>query len=186
MRASPHARRNKSAQIALCTTRPVPRALTPHTHTIPCAAAAPARVALVADRGKGAKEQGNLVVKEAVQACMVQWGAPFRCVWECGCALALGARGRARAHGCTPLARHPARPARACTPPSAPRPPPPPTPTLPHHPNRRPKMPFGVWAWKKGANTRDSTAMSLIRMLSDGPDVSLSGSPTVSPMTAAL
>lgn len=39
---------------------------------------------------------------------------------------------------------------------------------------------------KKGANTRDSTAMSLMRMLSDGPEVSLSGSPMVSPMTAAL
>lgn len=39
---------------------------------------------------------------------------------------------------------------------------------------------------KKGANTRDSTAISLMRMLRDGPDVSLRGSPTVSPMTAAL
>jgi hypothetical protein len=39
---------------------------------------------------------------------------------------------------------------------------------------------------KKGANTSDSTAISLIRMLSDGPDVSLSGSPMVSPITAAL
>lgn len=39
---------------------------------------------------------------------------------------------------------------------------------------------------KKGANTSDSTAMSLIRMLSDGPDVSFSGSPIVSPITAAL
>ena len=37
--------------------------------------------------------------------------------------------------------------------------------------------PRGVWARKKGANTRDSTAMSLIRMFSEGPDVSLSGSP---------
>ena len=39
---------------------------------------------------------------------------------------------------------------------------------------------------KKGANTSDSTAMSLMRMLSDGPDVSLRGSPMVSPITAAL
>jgi hypothetical protein len=39
---------------------------------------------------------------------------------------------------------------------------------------------------KKAANTSDSTAISLIRMLSDGPDVSLSGSPMVSPITAAL
>ena len=29
------------------------------------------------------------------------------------------------------------------------------------------------------------TLMSLMRMLSDGPDVSLNGSPTVSPMTFA-
>ena len=46
--------------------------------------------------------------------------------------------------------------------------------------------PEGVWAWKKGAKTRDSTAISLMRMFSDGPEVSFSGSPTVSPMTAAL
>ena len=51
---------------------------------------------------------------------------------------------------------------------------------------RREPSPLGVWAWKKGANTRDSTAMSLMRMLREGPEVSLSGSPTVSPMTAAL
>lgn len=42
------------------------------------------------------------------------------------------------------------------------------------------------WVAKKGANTSDSTAISLISMLRDGPDVSLSGSPTVSPITAAL
>lgn len=42
------------------------------------------------------------------------------------------------------------------------------------------------WVAKKGANTRDSTAMSFIRMLSDGPEVSFSGSPIVSPITAAL
>ena len=40
--------------------------------------AAPARVAVVTDRGRGSKEQGNLVVKEAVAALMVHWGAPFR------------------------------------------------------------------------------------------------------------
>ena len=41
------------------------------------------------------------------------------------------------------------------------------------------------WEAKNGANTRDSTAMSLIRMLRDGPDASLSGSPitvTVQPL----
>jgi hypothetical protein len=42
------------------------------------------------------------------------------------------------------------------------------------------------WVAKKGANTRDSTAMSLMRMLRDGPEVSFRGSPMVSPITAAL
>ena len=41
-------------------------------------------------------------------------------------------------------------------------------------------------AAKKGAKTRDSTAISLMRMLRDGPEVSLRGSPIVSPITAAL
>lgn len=41
-------------------------------------------------------------------------------------------------------------------------------------------------AAKKGAKTNDSTAMSLMRIFRDGPDVSFSGSPMVSPMTAAL
>lgn len=36
------------------------------------------------------------------------------------------------------------------------------------------------------ANTMDTMDVSLIRMLMDGPEVSLKGSPTVSPMTAAL
>ena len=35
------------------------------------------------------------------------------------------------------------------------------------------------------AKTRERMAMSLTRMLREGPEVSLSGSPTVSPMTAA-
>ena len=38
---------------------------------------------------------------------------------------------------------------------------------------------------KSGANTTATIVMSLIRMLIDGPDVSLNGSPTVSPTTAA-
>ena len=42
------------------------------------------------------------------------------------------------------------------------------------------------WVAKKGANTRDSTAMSLMRMLREGPEVSFRGSPMVSPITAAL
>ena len=37
-----------------------------------------------------------------------------------------------------------------------------------------------------GANTSDTTVISLIRILIEGPDVSLNGSPTVSPTTAAL
>ena len=36
------------------------------------------------------------------------------------------------------------------------------------------------------ANTTDTIDMSLMRILSDGPDVSLNGSPTVSPTTVAL
>ena len=42
-------------------------------------AALPLSLGVVTDRGKGSKEQGNLVVKEAVQAAMALWGAPFRC-----------------------------------------------------------------------------------------------------------
>lgn len=38
----------------------------------------PVRLAIVTDRGKGSKEQGNLVVKEAVQASMALWSAPFK------------------------------------------------------------------------------------------------------------
>lgn len=38
----------------------------------------PVRLAIVTDRGKGSKEQGNLVVKEAVQACTALWEAPFK------------------------------------------------------------------------------------------------------------
>jgi hypothetical protein len=49
------------------------------------------------------------------------------------------------------------------------------------HLNRMPP-----WVAKNGANTRDSTAMSLMRMFSEGPEVSFRGSPMVSPMTAAL
>ena len=40
-------------------------------------------------------------------------------------------------------------------------------------------------AEKMEANTRDTTVISLIRMLMEGPEVSLKGSPTVSPTTAA-
>ena len=36
-------------------------------------------MAIVTDKGKSSKEQGNLVVKEAVAAMMSKWQAPFRC-----------------------------------------------------------------------------------------------------------
>ncbi len=39
---------------------------------------------------------------------------------------------------------------------------------------------------KRGRNTSDTMDISFISMFSDGPDVSLHGSPTVSPTTAAL
>lgn len=45
-----------------------------------------------------------------------------------------------------------------------------------NHPKMRPSPPAQLT--KKGANTRDSTAISLMRMLSEGPEVSLRGSPT--------
>ena len=41
-------------------------------------------------------------------------------------------------------------------------------------------------ATNSGANTTDTIVMSLIRMLMEGPEVSLNGSPTVSPTTVAL
>ncbi|KAK9846531.1 hypothetical protein WJX81_006057 [Elliptochloris bilobata] len=40
--------------------------------------ALPARLVIVTDRGKTCREQGNLVVKEAVAAVMAGWGSPFR------------------------------------------------------------------------------------------------------------
>ena len=38
----------------------------------------------------------------------------------------------------------------------------------------------------KGAMSRDTTLMTLMRIATPGPEVSLNGSPTVSPTTAAL
>jgi len=40
--------------------------------------------------------------------------------------------------------------------------------------------------WKKGAKTKDKMADNLMRMFKEGPEVSFKGSPTVSPITAAL
>ena len=39
-------------------------------------------MAIVTDKGKSSKEQGNLVVKEAVAAMMHKWQAPFRCAYS--------------------------------------------------------------------------------------------------------
>jgi pentatricopeptide repeat domain-containing protein 1 len=39
--------------------------------------AVPAKVTIVTDRGRGAREQGNLIVKEAVTAMMTKWKSPF-------------------------------------------------------------------------------------------------------------
>ena len=44
----------------------------------------------------------------------------------------------------------------------------------------------GVTSKKTGANTRDTMAISFNRIFRDGPEVSLNGSPTTSPSTAAL
>lgn len=41
-------------------------------------------------------------------------------------------------------------------------------------------------AMNSGANVRETMVMRLMRMFMDGPEVSLNGSPTVSPTTAAL
>lgn len=49
--------------------------------TVKDATALPARLAIITDKGKGSKEQGNLVVKEAVAAIMTLWQAPFRSVF---------------------------------------------------------------------------------------------------------
>ena len=48
--------------------------------TVKEASLLPARFAIITDKGKGSKEQGNLVVKEAVAAIMALWQAPFRSV----------------------------------------------------------------------------------------------------------
>ena len=57
-------------------------------------------------------------------------------------------------------------------------------------------LPFGLVYWfdylikekfaTTAANTIETIESSLMRMLMDGPEVSLNGSPTVSPTTAAL
>lgn len=44
-----------------------------------------AGMAIVTDKGKSSKEQGNLVVKEAVAAMMNRWQAPFRCAYTQAC-----------------------------------------------------------------------------------------------------
>ena len=43
-------------------------------------ASLPGQLVIVTDKGKTSKEQGNLVVKEAMCAMLQAWDAPFRCV----------------------------------------------------------------------------------------------------------
>ena len=45
---------------------------------------------------------------------------------------------------------------------------------------------YSVYSYKKGAITKATTDINFNRMLRDGPEVSLNGSPTVSPTTVAL
>lgn len=40
-------------------------------------------------------------------------------------------------------------------------------------------------SYNRGAMTRETIAITLIKMFIDGPEVSLNGSPTVSPTTVA-
>ena len=49
-----------------------------------------------------------------------------------------------------------------------------------------PSLLRNIFYFKSGAITNDTTDISLINIFNDGPDVSLNGSPTVSPTTAAL
>jgi hypothetical protein len=41
--------------------------------------AVPPLLAIVTDAGTASKEQGNFIIKEAVNSLMNFWGAPFRC-----------------------------------------------------------------------------------------------------------
>lgn len=52
---------------------------------------------------------------------------------------------------------------------------------------REPLAPFFIFllSYSSGAITRLTIAMTLMRMFMEGPEVSLNGSPTVSPTTAA-
>ena len=45
---------------------------------------------------------------------------------------------------------------------------------------------LNIFYTNNGASTKATTDISFSKILSDGPDVSLKGSPTVSPTTAAL
>merc|ERR1719487_2439016 len=63
-----------------------------------------------------------------------------------------------------------------------------PTPTPTERGSQGPTWPLGLsfcHVLSEGAITSEMTDISLIRMLSAGPDVSLKGSPTVSPTTVA-
>ena len=58
------------------------------------ASALPVQLCIVTDKGRTSKEQGNLVVKEAVAAMMNSWGAPFRPMHDSMYAGVLEASGR--------------------------------------------------------------------------------------------
>jgi hypothetical protein len=47
------------------------------------------------------------------------------------------------------------------------------------------KQEFNIFYINKGANTNDTMVINFINIFNEGPDVSLKGSPTVSPTTAA-
>lgn len=51
---------------------------------------------------------------------------------------------------------------------------------------RRKRDAYDAKAIINGRNTRDTMDINLIRIFNDGPEVSLQGSPTVSPITVAL
>jgi hypothetical protein len=58
--------------------------------------------------------------------------------------------------------------------------------TTTHHHHNNLLVMIPPFLTKKDPNTREVMADNLIKMLIEGPDVSFKGSPTVSPITAAL
>jgi len=60
--------------------------------------ALPYQLCIVTDKGRSSKEQGNLVVKEAVAAMMNSWQSPFRPMQDANYAGLLEASGRDVGH----------------------------------------------------------------------------------------